>query len=105
MTVLRGKIYVTLRPVEDRAGNITGFTPGTVTARAPSRAATTGNSVPIELDIEIDAAVFQPLKVSGGTIQISAPVPSSVGVIPPPPTPPTSPTTVYGQALARAKGS
>lgn len=99
MSVLKGTIYVNLEPVFDRLGNITGFKPVGVT-QSVSRA----KGLPVELNLEIDSAVFEPLKISAGIISIPAPSPTAASVSPPVPGPPPAPTTAYGRALAKAQG-
>lgn len=97
--ILKGTFYVNLEPTFNRAGDVIGFKPVAVT-QGVSRA----KGVPVELNMEIDSAVFEPLKISAGTISIPAPNAGAASVTPPPPSPPPAPTTAYGRALARAKG-
>lgn len=99
MSVLKGTFYVNLEPTFDRAGNVNGFRPVSVT-QSVSRA----KGVPVELNMEIDSSVFEPLKISAGTISIPAPSPTAASVAPPPASPPPAPTTAYGRALAKAQG-
>lgn len=99
MSVLKGTIYVNLEPVFDNANRVVGFKPVSVT-QSVSRA----KGVPVELNMEIDSAVFEPLQISAGTIAIPAPHVGAATVTPPPPSPPPAPTTAYGRALARATG-
>jgi hypothetical protein len=61
--------------------------------------------IPVELNMEIDSAVFEPLQISAGTISIPAPSSTAASVTPPPPSPPTTPTSAYGRALAKAQGN
>jgi hypothetical protein len=96
--ILKGTFYVNLEPVFDRAGKVAGFKPVSVT-QTVSRA----KGVPVELNMEIDSAVFEPLKISAGTITIPAPSASAASVQPPPPSAPPAPTTAYGRALAKAQ--
>jgi hypothetical protein len=99
VSILKGTFYVNLEPVFDRAGNVVGFKPVSVT-QSVSRA----KGVPVEFIIEIDSAVFEPLKISTGTISIPAPSTGATTVQPPPPVSAPAPTTAYGRALAKARG-
>lgn len=99
MSVLKGTFYVNLEPVYDRSGDLVGFKPVAVTQNV-SRA----KGIPVELNMEIDSSVFEPLKISAGTIVISAPSPTAASVVPPPASPAPAPTTAYGRALAKATG-
>lgn len=98
MSLLKGTFYVNLEPTFDHSGNVVGFKPVGVT-QSVSRA----KGIPVELNMEIDSAVFEPLKISAGTISIPAPSAGTASVTPPPPAPAPLPTTAYGRALAKAR--